>query len=192
MAKTVAETERLRLREWEGADEALFYAVMNTSAVMQHLGGVQTPQGWHEAFERLRSYQREFGHTFWIVEDKASCEILGFCGLKRVNSPGGGDELAGTPEIGWRLRESAWGKGIAKEAAIAAFDLAFGRFGYARVIAMTIPANVESEGLMKRLGMSRADHLDFTDTRFGPETNPQIVYAIDAADWPAAKAAAEN
>lgn len=190
MAEPLAETARLRLREWEEADEGRFYAIMNTPAVMQHLGGVQTPEGWRKAFERLCLYQREFGHTFWIVEDNASGEILGFCGLKLVNSPGAGDELAGTPEIGWRLRESAWGKGIAKEAAVAALDLAFGRFGYERVIAMTIPANVESEGLMKRLGMTRAQDLDFTDTRFGPETNPQIVYAIDAADWPAAKATA--
>jgi RimJ/RimL family protein N-acetyltransferase len=68
--------------------------------------------------------------------------------------------------------------------------LAFGRFGYDRVIAMTIPANVGSEGLMKRLGMTRAEQLDFIDTRFGPETNPQIIYTIDAAEWPAARAAA--
>jgi RimJ/RimL family protein N-acetyltransferase len=190
MAETVAETARLRLREWAEPDEAAFYAVMNTPTVMQHLGGVQTPEGWHQAFERLRLYQRDLGHTFWIVEDSASGEILGFCGLKRVNSPGAGDELAGTPEIGWRLRESAWGKGIAKEAAIAAMGLAFGRFGYDRVIAMTIPANVGSEGLMKRLGMTRAEQLDFIDTRFGPETNPQIIYTIDAAEWPAARAAA--
>jgi RimJ/RimL family protein N-acetyltransferase len=190
MADTVAETERLILREWDEADEGRFYAIMNTPAVMQYLGGVQTPEAWRAAFERLRLYQREFGHTFWIVEDKTSGEILGFCGLKRVNSPGAGDELAGTPEIGWRLRESAWGKGIAKEAAIAALDVAFDRLGFDRVIAMTIPANVESEGLMKRLGMRRAGELDFTDTRFGPETNPQIVYAIDAAEWPAERAAA--
>jgi RimJ/RimL family protein N-acetyltransferase len=157
---------------------------------MRHLGGVQTPEGWREAFERLRLYQREFGHTFWIVEDKAAGEILGFCGLKRVNSPGAGAALAGTPEIGWRLRESAWGRGIAKEAAIAALDLGFGRFGYDRVIAMTVPANADSEGLMKRLGMTRCESLDFTDTRFGPETNPQIVYAIAADGWPAARAAA--
>jgi RimJ/RimL family protein N-acetyltransferase len=190
MAETVAETRRLRLRGWDEADEGRFYAVMNTSAVMRHLGGVQTPEGWREAFHRLCLYQREFGHTFWIVEDKASGEILGFCGLKRVNSPGAGEPLVGAPEIGWRLRESAWGKGIAKEAAIAAFDLAFGRFGYGGVIAITIPANVDSEGLMKRLGMVRCESLDFIDTRFGPETNPQIIYAIDAADWPAARAAA--
>ncbi len=91
---------------------------MNTPAVMQHLGGVQTTEGWRAAYSRIVAFQREFGHTFWIVEDRSSGEILGFCGLKRVNSPGAAMELTGMPEIGWRLRESAWGKGIAKEAAI--------------------------------------------------------------------------
>jgi RimJ/RimL family protein N-acetyltransferase len=189
MAEVVAETERLRLREWEEPDARAFYDVMNTPAVMKHLGGVQTFEGWLEGFERLRLYQREHGHTFWIIEERASGEILGFCGLKLVNSPGAGEELRGMPEIGWRLRESAWGMGIAKEAAIATLDLAFGRLGYGRVIAMTIPANRDSLGLMRRLAMKRREKLDFIDTRFGPETNPQIVYAIDATDWPAAKAA---
>jgi RimJ/RimL family protein N-acetyltransferase len=187
MAEVLAETARLRLREWDEPDAPAFYDVMNTPAVMKHLGGVQSFEGWLEAFERLRLYQRDYGHTFWIVEDKASGEILGFCGLKRVNSPGASDALTGVPEIGWRLRETAWGKGIAKEAAIAALDLAFERFGYDRVIAMTIPANATSEGLMKRLGMTRSEHLDFIDSRFGPETNPQIVYELDATDWPAAR-----
>ena len=185
----VVETERLYLREWEAKDERPFYDIMNTPAVMQHLGGVQTPAQWHAGFERLRDYQRDFGHTFWIVDDKASGEILGFCGLKLVNAPGAGN-LTGTPEIGWRLRESAWAKGIAKEAAMAALDLGFGRFGYDRIIAMTIPPNIESQGLMKRLGMTRDQDLDFTDQRFGPEVNPQIVYRIDSSDWPAARASA--
>jgi RimJ/RimL family protein N-acetyltransferase len=190
MAKVVAETERLILREWGEPDARAFYDVMNSEPVMRHLGGVQTFEEWNQGFERLRLYQRDYGHTFWIVEDKAGGEILGFCGLKRVNTPGAPQELAGVPEIGWRLRESAWGQGIAKEAAIASLDLAFGPFGYPRVIAMTIPANEASQGLMKRLGMTRAGQLDFIDTRFGPETNPQIVYTLDAADWPAARAAA--
>jgi len=190
MAKIVGETERLILREWDEPDARAFYDVMNTPAVMQHLGGVQSFEGWREGFERLRLYQRDHGHTFWVVEEKTSGDILGFCGLKRVNTPGAPDALTGAPEIGWRLRESAWGQGIAKEAAIAALDLAFDRFGYEKVIAMTIPANAASQGLMRRLGMVRAGQLDFTDTRFGPETNPQIVYTLDSAEWPAARAAA--
>ena len=186
VVKVVAETERLRLREWEPEDEQAFYNIMNQPAVMRHLGGVQTPEGWNAGFERLRSYQRDWGHTFWIVDDRASHEIQGFCGLKRVNTPGA-EKLAGVPEIGWRLRESAWGKGIAKEAAIAALDLGFGQVGYDRIIAMTIPPNEESQGLMKRLGMTRREDLDFIDQRFGPEVNPQIVYMIGASEWPAAR-----
>lgn len=189
MAEIAAETERLCLRDWDDADEARFYAIMNRPVVMRHLGGVQTPEQWRAAFDRIRGFTRDFGHTFWIVEDKTTGEIQGFCGLKRVNAPGAG-ELTGMPEIGWRLREDAWGKSIAKEAAIASLDLGFGRFGYDRIIAMTIPPNAGSQGLMKRLGMTRREDLDFTDERFGPEVNPQIVFEMKAADWPTAKAAA--
>lgn len=187
MAEIAVETERLRLRDWEDPDEQRFFEIMNTPAVMRHLGGMQTPDEWRASFERIRGFTRDFGHTFWIVEDKATGQIQGFCGLKRVNAPGAGD-LTGTPEIGWRLRESAWGKGIAKEAAIASLDLGFGRFGYDHIIAMTIPPNVESQGLMARLGMNRLEELDFNDERFGPEVNPQIVYRMNAPDWPLARA----
>jgi RimJ/RimL family protein N-acetyltransferase len=189
MVEAVAETDRLILRDWHDADAARFYAVMNTPAVMRHLGGVQSPDEWRDAVERIRGFSRDYGHTFWIVEDRHSGELLGFCGLKRVNAPGAG-ALTGTPEIGWRLRESAWGTGIAKEAAIASLDLGFGRFGYERIIAMTIAANTGSRGLMTRLGMKRRADLDFTDQRFGPEVNPQIVFALAADHWPAARAAA--
>jgi RimJ/RimL family protein N-acetyltransferase len=189
MSEVLAETARLRLRDWTAEDEQRFYQIMNTPAVMEHLGGVQTPDEWHAAFTRITGFSRDFGHTFWIVEDRETRDILGFCGLKRVNSPGAGD-LAGTPEIGWRLRESAWGTGIAKEAALASLDLAFGRFAYDRVIAMTIPPNRDSWGLMERLGMSRRDDLDFNDERFGPEVNPQIIYEMNAEEWPAARARA--
>jgi len=189
MSEVIVETARLRLREWEEADEAPFHAALGTPAVMRHLGGVQTPEQWHAGFERIRRFQREYGHTFWIVEDRASGELLGFCGLKRLDAPGA-EALAGTPEIGWRLRESAWGRGIAKEAAVATLDLAFGRFGFAEVIALTVDANVESWGLMVRLGMTRRPDLDFVDPRSGPEMNPVIVHRITAEEWPAARAAA--
>jgi RimJ/RimL family protein N-acetyltransferase len=186
MAEVVAETARLRLRDWNDEDEGAFYRVMNTPEVMRYLGGVQTPEEWNAAFNRIRGFTRDFGHTFWIVEDRETGDTLGFCGLKRVNSPSAG-ELAGTPEIGWRLRESAWGQGVAKEAAIASLDLAFGRFRYGHVIAMTIPPNAGSRGLMERLGMRRRQDLDFNDERFGPEVNPQIIYEIASNEWPAAR-----
>ena len=186
MAEIAAETERLRLRDWTDADEIDFYNVMNTPTVMKHLGGVQTSDEWLAAYKRIRGFSRDFGHTFWIVEDKVSGELQGFCGIKRVNSPGAGD-LSGRHEIGWRLRESAWGKGIAKEAAIASLDLAFGRFEAPSVVAITVRDNLSSQGLMERLGMTRRSDLDFWDDRFGPELNPSMIWRIGAEEWPAAR-----
>lgn len=189
MTQTIAETERLLLREWGDGDSDRFYAVMNTPAVMRHLGGVQDRATWDSGVGRILGYQRDHGHTLWLVERRSDGELLGFCGLKRVNSPGG-EQLAGQFEVGWRLRESAWGQGYAKEAAIASLDLAFGRFEAPHVVALTVEQNIESQGLMNRLGMARREDLDFTDPRFGPDLNPTIVYRIDAGEWPAARAAA--
>lgn len=188
MTRIAAETDRLILREWGEGDADRFYAIMNTPAVMHHLGGVQDPESWEAAVGRIIGFQRDFGHTFWLVERREDGELLGFCGLKRVNAPG--TDLTGQFEIGWRLRESAWGKGYAKEAAIASLDLAFGSFAASHVLALTVPENRDSQGLMKRLGMSRREDLDFIDPRFGPEMNPAMVYRIDAAEWPAARVAA--
>ena len=179
----VATTDRLTLREWGEGDEARFYAAMNTTAVMRWLGGVQTPAQWHEAYLRLVDYQREFGHTFWLVERRSDGELLGFCGLKRVNAPG--SPMPGAMEIGWRLREAAWGQGFAKEAATAALDLAFIRFAADEVVALTVIGNSASWGLMERLGMQRRRDLDYDDTRFaiGSEFRSHIVYSMAAADW---------
>lgn len=186
MTKVVTNTGRLVMREWGAGDSDRFYEVMNTPAVMRHLGGVQDRGTWNAAFERIMGFQRDYGHTFWLLERRENGELLGFCGLKRVNAEG--SKIAGEFEIGWRLRESAWGKGYAREAATAALDLAFGKFGAPHVVALTIRPNLESQGLMKRLGMARREDLDFEDPRFGPEMNPTIVYRIEAADWPDARA----
>src|SRR5688500_19421757 len=126
MVELAVETEPLWLRTWSEADKAEFVRVTNNPAVMRWLGGVQGEQAMAAAFERIDGYQRDFGHTLWVIERKSDGALLGFCGLKRVNSPGA--SCPGDFEIGWRLRESAWGQGIAKEAAIASLDLAFGRF----------------------------------------------------------------
>lgn len=189
MTETVAITDRLILRTWGDGDGDRFYAALNTPAVMRWLGGVQDRATWDAALARLDNYQRDHDHTLWLVERKADGELLGFCGLKRVNADGAGP-ITGDMEVGWRLRESAWGQGIAKEAAIAALDLAFNRFGAPHVVALTVAGNRGSWGLMERLGMTRRADLDYIDPRFGEDLNPTIIYRIDADAWPEARAAA--
>jgi RimJ/RimL family protein N-acetyltransferase len=187
----VAITERLRLVNWTEARRAEFVRVTNTPAVMRWLGGVNDAEQMAAAMARLDGYQRDHGFTFWAVERRSDDALLGFCGLKRANAPGA-EPLHGQVEVGWRLREDAWGQGYAKEAAIASLDLAFGRFEAPHVIALTALGNLPSQGLMMRLGMRKMPEFDYVDARFPEDDapNPQVVFRIDREDWPAARAAA--
>ena len=174
------ETERLILRDWREADWPEFWRATNTPAVMRWLGGVVDEAGRTAVRARLEGYRADHGHTFWVVERREDGALLGFCGLKRSNQAGGPQ---GMMEVGWRLREDAWGQGYAKEAAAASLDLAFGRFGADEVIALTVQGNTASWGLMLRLGMARRADLDFDSPDFDPE-NPRIIaYAIARENW---------
>jgi RimJ/RimL family protein N-acetyltransferase len=170
------ETERLILRDWREADIAPFIRHTNTPAVMRWLGGVQAAAGLETTVRtRMMRWQAERGFTFWAVERKADGALLGFCGLKLADTPG--TSIEGVHEVGWRLREDAWGQGYAKEAAIASIGHAFDALGADRVVAITFPGNRPSWGLMERLGMTRRPEDDYDDPRF-PDLNPTIVYDI--------------
>ena len=176
------ETPRLILRDGRWEDWSEFWRVTNTHAVMRWLGGVVDEVGRAAVRARLESYHTDHGHTFWVVERKQDGVLLGFCGLKRSNQPGGPQ---GMMEVGWRLREDAWGKGYAKEAAAASLDLAFDRFGADEVIALTVQNNTASWGLMLRLGMERRAALDFDSPDFDPENPRIIVHTIAREQWSA-------
>ena len=170
------ETARLILRDWREGEVDTFIHHTNTEAVMRWLGGVQTEEYHRAAFhERIMRWQTERGFTFWAVERKADGELLGFCGLKLADTKG--SPIEGMYEVGWRLREDAWGQGYAKEGAIASLDFAFDRLGADRVVAITFPQNTASWGLMERLGMTLRPELGYDDPRF-LDLNPMIVYDI--------------
>jgi RimJ/RimL family protein N-acetyltransferase len=174
------ETARLILRDWRDGDWPVFWEATNTPAVMRWLGGVQDDAGRAAGKARIEGYRRVHGHTFWVLERKDDGALLGFCGLKRSNQAGGPQ---GMMEVGWRLREDAWGQGYAKEAAAAALDLAFEQCGADEVIALTVDGNTGSWGLMLRLGMVRREDLDFGSPDFDSENPRIIVYSISRADW---------
>jgi len=179
------ETDRLILRDWCEEDWKPFWEGTNTPAVMKWLGGLADEETRESARGRLESYRRDHGHTFWPIERKEDGAILGFCGLKRCTDKNG---PFGMMEAGWRLREDAWGKGYAKEAAIATLDLAFSRFGADETIAMTVEGNTGSWGLMHRLGMERRPDLDFPETFWSQDYGMVIVYSITREAWEAHRA----
>lgn len=183
MAEFRLETERLVLRDWREDDWPEFFRVTNTPAVMRWLGGVLDEPGMAAQRKRVEACRAAHGHCFWVVERKTDGALLGFCGLKRADAPG--STVIGAMEVGWRLREDAWGQGYAKEAARASLTAAFERFGADEVVALTVAGNEPSWGLMERLGMRRREELDYDDPRFLPPWRRSIVYSIDSDGWKA-------
>lgn len=174
------ETQRLILRDWREEDWPEFWEGTNTENVMRWLGGVLDAEGVASSRIRMEGYREKFGHTFWPVERKTDGAILGFCGLKRCTDENG---PLGMTEIGWRLREDAWGFGYAKEAAAATLQLGFEQFGADEIIALTVEKNTASWGLMLRLGMERRRDLDFGETHWLGGERETIVHAISRAEW---------
>lgn len=167
-------TERLVLRSWRDDDVDAFEQACNTPAVTRWTGGLQTREGIAAAVERIRACEVEHGFCFWAIERSADGRFLGLCGLKIMQAENSPEELVGAPEIGWRLREDAWGQGYAREAAEAALRLAFTRFGLGQVYAITLEGNAASWGLMRRLGMTARPDLDFDMPRYGRHVSYRI------------------
>lgn len=184
------ETEHLVLRDWRAEDWPLFFRLTNTPAVMRWLGDALSDAQQAAMRERVETCAARHGHCFWAVERKQdgghlAGELLGFCGLKRADAPG--STVTGEFEVGWRLREDAWGKGYAKEAAVASLAAGFGQFGAQDIVALTVIGNTASWGLMKRLGMRRREDLDYPDERYEGELRDTIVYALARDDWAGAR-----
>ncbi|MEO0056969.1 MAG: hypothetical protein RIT17_406 [Pseudomonadota bacterium] len=180
MTATVLATERLVLRQIGEDDLDPHMALLNTPAVMRHLGGVQPREGIAAKHAASRASFAAAGYGFMLMAERATGEIVGHCGLRKVAHP-----LAPNPadfEIGWIVREDRWRLGYAYEAMRAVVDWGFTTHAAPLIVALTCEANVGSWRLMEKLGMTRRADLDFRDPA---EPDPIIQYAITKAQWEA-------
>lgn len=181
MGEVVIETARLVLRQISKDDLDDHMRLLNTPAVMQHLGGVQPRDVIAAKHAAAREGFAREGFGFMLMIEQASGEIIGHCGMRRVSHP-----LAPNPqdhEIGWIVREDRWRMGYAYEAMRAVVDWGFERIGAPLLVALTAKANTGSWRLMEKLGMERRADLDFHDPEMPAPLNPVIQYALTAARW---------
>jgi len=152
------ETLRLRLRSLAPTDEADLVALDSDPEVMRYVGspaGVKSPA---ETRDRARMRIREEQHGdyeplgFWRIEGRSDGAFHGVGALIRMP---GGDEVPGDVEVAYRLARSAWGMGIATEAAGALVAHALGPLGLPRLVAVTYPANQASQRVLDKLGFER-------------------------------------
>jgi RimJ/RimL family protein N-acetyltransferase len=172
------ETARLILRPWREADRAGFVAINNTPQMMEHLGGVQSIDRINAKFDRRVADQARHGHCFWAVLLREDEKIVGSCGV-RVADDYDGTPVAGVRELGWRVAETHWGKGLAREAAEASIAWAWKNTDAPMLAAWTVEPNIRSWGLMERLGMTRRPDLAFRDPDGSTPDQELVVYTVD-------------
>ena len=110
---TFLETERLLLRQFTPDDAEILVELDSDPRVMRYItGGIPTSRGEIEGdFLRHLDYYRRFpGYGFWAALEKTTGEFLGWFHFRP-----GPDDPQDQPELGYRLRRAAWGKGLATE-----------------------------------------------------------------------------
>jgi RimJ/RimL family protein N-acetyltransferase len=179
----VRETERLVLRRFTTDDVDNLVELDGDPDVMLYInGGRVTPREEIEtdylpAF--LGYYERGTGYGFWAAVEKSTGDFLGWFHFR----PGEGcpdDE----PELGYRLRKSAWGKGYAAEGSIALIHRGFTELAVRRVVAWTMVVNTASRRVMEKAGMRliRTFHQEWPDRIPGDEQG-DVEYAITREEW---------
>jgi RimJ/RimL family protein N-acetyltransferase len=170
------------LREFTPGDEALLVELDSDPQVMHYItGGLATPAAEirDEVLPRwLRYYEEQPGFGFWAAELHDG-GFLGWLHL-RPDAEHGDNE----PELGYRLRHEAWGRGLATEGSRALIDHAFSIEHVERVRAETMAVHIASRRVMEKCGMRlvRTFHADWPYRIPGDEAG-DVEYVIERGDW---------
>ncbi|RZS44406.1 RimJ/RimL family protein N-acetyltransferase [Herbihabitans rhizosphaerae] len=172
-------TERLVLRRLSTEDIPLFVLLNDDPEVMRHIDW-QPPsvdEVAEEVAEIVAAYEKYPDHGRFVAESPDG-GFLGWFGL-RVTDAG-----PSAPDLGYRLRRSDWGRGLATEGSRALIDHAFTNLAADRVTADVMMVNTRSRNVLERCGMrhTRTFHVDFEDPLPGTE-HGEGFYEITRAEW---------
>lgn len=147
-------TERLRLRAPRRSDlRPVDEAIQETIDELQRfLPWARPGHGRAESRHYLASVRaaRRHRHAYeFLICDAATSEVQGMVSLHRI------DWMRRSGGIGYWVRRSEWGRGIAPEAARAMLDVAFIECGLHRVEVLVAPENKPSQRVVDKVGFVR-------------------------------------
>jgi RimJ/RimL family protein N-acetyltransferase len=172
------ETERLKLRQWCGADVAPNTAMLSDPGTARFITADGKPVtdeliGWRNA-AIMSGHWMLHGVGMFVVEEKTSGKFVG-----RVGPwfPPGWPGF----EVGWGIARDFRGMGYALEAARAAIDWSFASFDLDRIIHCIDRDNTASQAVARRLGAEMQGETDL----FGHVAD---VWVTSRDKWPASPA----
>jgi len=144
------ETERLQLLAITAADAPYLLALMNTPKWIKNIGDRNVNSIAEAAVyirKKITPQFEKLGYGNYKVIRKSDGQFLGTCGL--YDRPG----LEGV-DIGFAFLPAYEKNGYAYEAAKKLRDEGFASFGIHTISAITLPSNLDSQKLLKKLGLT--------------------------------------
>ena len=144
-------TERLILRRFTPQDALLLHDLDSDPQVMRFItSGRPTPlaQIETEILPRVLSYYlRTPPQGVWAAHRVSDREFIGWFHLRA-------DKFEPSEmELGYRLKRSAWGQGLATEGSHALLRKGFSEWGHEKISARTLRNNTASRRVMEKIGM---------------------------------------
>jgi RimJ/RimL family protein N-acetyltransferase len=187
-ASCVLETARLSLRGFADcdADIQLLFDLDSDPEVMRYLGPFRMA-GVEAYRERMRTvwlpyYSKHPTEGFWAITEKTTGAFAGWIFLRAATeykfAVEAGWSRPSDLEIGYRLKRSAWGRGLATDASRALVRRAFAEPSVTSVVASALVPNRASTRVMEKLGMMRVR--EFATPGLD---DPSVIYELSRAKY---------
>lgn len=174
----VLEGARIRLRGFREADLQNFYAVHSDPVVNRYWSF----PAWTELAQATDYFASAIGGRdatrmlCWAIAEPENDLLIGATTLSSINRE------QGRAEIGYALRASHWGRGLAQEALRLVLDHAFDTLVLRRIEADIDPRNGGSCKLVERMGFVREGLLR-DRWQVDGEISDSAIYGLLADEW---------
>lgn len=149
MSVPILITKRLILRKMNQEDASHLLQIFSDPVAMRYYPSTKNENETREWIDWTLNNYAKYGVGLWIVEDKATGDFLGQCGI--VPQEVDGEIIM---EIGFLFVRRAWGKGYATEAATACKKFGFEQLNESEMISLVDVHNTPTSKVAERIGMS--------------------------------------
>ena len=169
---------RVLLRQLESGDVPDLLAVFSDPEVMKYWDGemLSSVEDAEELLSQITGGIQEQRFFQWGIVLKPEDSVIGTCTLFALN------QRHRRAELGFALKRSHWGQGLATEAVHVLVDFAFGEMGLHRLEADTDPRNHGSKKVLSRLGFREEGYLRERYVTLG-ETQDAVFFGLLRSEW---------
>lgn len=173
--KDAIQTERLILRKFKETDVNDLFELDSDPEVHEYLGNnpVTSKDRCREIISDLLQQYEKYDIGRFAVELKETGEMVGWSGLKYETTL---EKFGPYYDLGYRYKKKHWGKGIAKEAAIASLNFGFNDLNLEKICAGAHIDNAGSNYLLKKLGFKYLDDFHW-------KGEPCFWYELTKQEW---------